>query len=250
MASTVDQRLISFVDLAPTLLAFAGITAPAYLHGENFLTSNRAYVYASRDRIDEIMDRQRSIRSNRYKYIKSWYPDVAGGHALNYRDNLDMVRAWRKAWQAGVLPAVQSRWFEPASAEQLYDIVADPHELNNLAGSSEHQRVLIEMRAALDAFLAEVGDTGAVSESDLKATYLKDNALPKTPAPAFIESEGKLMLRSDVTNSIGYRVGDDPVWHLYSQPLDLASLAASGSIRAKAIRYGWQESSEILHRLQ
>jgi arylsulfatase A-like enzyme len=247
--NTVDQRLVSFVDLAPTLLAFAGVTAPAYLHGENFLTSNRTYVYASRDRIDEIMDRQRSIRSDRYKYIKSWYPDVAGGHTLNYRDNLDMVRAWRKAWQAGALPAVQSRWFEPAGAEQLYDIVVDPHELNNLASSAEHQSVLMEMRTALDAFLTEVGDTGVKPESDLRAAYLRDDTLPKTPAPTFIETEGTLTLVSNVTSSIGYRIGGDPVWHLYSQPLDLASLPP-GSITAKAVRYGWQESSEILHRLQ
>ncbi|CAE7635861.1 unnamed protein product [Symbiodinium pilosum] len=203
---TVDHRLVSFVDLAPTLLAFAGVTAPPYLHGENFLTSNRTYVYASRDRIDEIMDRQRSIRSDRYKYIKSWYPDVAGGHPLNYRDNLDMVRVWRKAWQAGTLPAVQFRWFKPAGAEQLYDIVADPHELTNLASSTDHQTILRDMRSALDTFLAEIGDTGAIPEAELRAMYLQDGALPQTPPPSVVIKNGILILTSENDASIGYRL--------------------------------------------
>ncbi len=244
----VDQRLVSFVDLAPTVLAFAGIQPPDYLHGENFLTSNRHYVYASRDRIDEVMDRQRSIRSNRYKYIKSWYPEVAGGHPLNYRDNLDMVRAWRKAWQAGPLPAVQSRWFEPAGEEQLYDIVADPHELINLAGSADHQTILQDMRAALDAFLAEVGDTGAIPESELRAMYLQDGTLPQTPPPAITINNGMLSLTSENDASIGYRLSSSPNWYLYTRPVSI-EVSRSSSVTAKAIRYGWRESEEILRQL-
>ena len=244
----VDHRLISFVDLAPTVLTFAGIQPPDFLHGENFLTSERRYVYASRDRIDEIMDRQRSIRSDRYKYIKSWYPEVAGGHPLNYRDNLDMVRAWRKAWQAGALPAVQSRWFEPAGDEQLYDIVADPHELNNLVRSPAHQTILREMRAALDAFLAEVGDTGAIAESELRAMYLQNGALPQTPPPTIAIQNGLLTLTSEHDASIGYRLSSSPNWYLYTQPVTIETSKLS-SITAKAIRYGWRESEEVLHRL-
>jgi N-sulfoglucosamine sulfohydrolase len=247
-AGSIDQRLVSFVDLAPTVLAFAGITPPDYLHGENFLTSNRRYVFASRDRIDEIMDRQRSIRSNRYKYIKSWYPDVAGGHPLNYRDNLDIVRAWRKAWQAGTLPAVQSQWFEPTAKEQLYDIVADPHELTNLASSANHQTILREMRTALNAFLAEVGDTGAIAESELRAKYLQEGALPQTPPPALFIRNGILTLTSKDNASIGYRLSSSPNWHLYTQPVTIETSKLT-SVTAKAIRYGWRESEEILHRL-
>lgn len=245
---SIDERLVSFVDLAPTVLAFAGISPPDYFHGENFLASARRYVYASRDRIDEVMDRQRAIRSDRYKYIKSWYPEVAGGHPLNYRDNLDMVRAWRTAWQTGELSAVQSRWFEPTGDEQLYDTVTDPHELNNLVQSPAHQTILQEMRTALAAFLAEVGDTSAVPEPDLRAGFLVDDAIPQTPAPRFVEDAGFLKLVNDVTSSIGYRVGDSPMWYLYTEPLELGSLPP-GNITAKAVRYGWRESIEVLHRL-
>ena len=94
-----DSQLISFVDLAPTLYALAGGTAPpSYWHGQIFLqpnSPNRSYIYASRDRIDEVNDRQRAVRTARFKYIRSYRPEIPGGHALAYRDNLDMMRAWR-----------------------------------------------------------------------------------------------------------------------------------------------------------
>ena len=33
------------------------------------------YIYASRDRADEVMDRQRAVRDERFRYIRSWYPE-------------------------------------------------------------------------------------------------------------------------------------------------------------------------------
>ena len=61
----MDMRLISFVDLAPTLLRIAGAAVPDYLQGQDFLQDEpRDYVYASRDRIDEVRDRQRAVRGS------------------------------------------------------------------------------------------------------------------------------------------------------------------------------------------
>lgn len=65
----VDERLFSFVDLAPTILSLAGVQVPAYIQGRNFVAmdaTSREYVYASRDRIDEMMDRQRAVRDTRW----------------------------------------------------------------------------------------------------------------------------------------------------------------------------------------
>ena len=63
----VDYRLISFVDFAPTLLELADAPVPGFLQGTNFRTNDtsRSYIYASRDRIDEVYDRQRAVRDNR-----------------------------------------------------------------------------------------------------------------------------------------------------------------------------------------
>lgn len=234
-----DTRLVSFVDLAPTILQLAGAATPGYLHGQSIFTSKRRYIYASRDRIDEIMDRQRAIRSKRFKYIRSWHPDVPGGHPLAYRDNLDMVRAWRAAWSAGQLSPRQARWFEPAGEEQLYDLDHDPFELNNLASEAGQADTLQQLRTALETFLQRVGDTGELPEQQLRQTLLVNDAVPVTPVPSATASGDRLTLSSEVGASIGYRLAGERRWRLYTQPIP------ARDITAKAVRYGWRESAEV-----
>lgn len=244
-----DDRLVSFVDLAPTILKLANIPAPEYLHGQSIFSSERGYIFASRDRIDEVKDRQRAIRSNHFKYIRSWHPEVPGGHALAYRDNLDMVRAWRTAYQSGNLNAHQRRWFEPVGTEQLYDIVTDPHELTNLATSPEHQNILRTLSAELDAFLQKVGDTSEQAEQTMRDNLLVDGAVPTTPAPVLQFKGDLITMHSANGASIGYRYRGESHWHLYHQPVQAPDQNES-AIEAKAVRYGWRESQITSLRLR
>ena len=50
--------------------------------------------------------------------------------------------------------------------EELYDLRSDPHEIKNLAASTqpEHREALIRLRAALDTWMAETGDRGHIPE--------------------------------------------------------------------------------------
>ena len=233
-----DHRLVSFVDLAPTILELANVAIPDYQQGSSIFSSSRDYVYASRDRIDEVYDRQRAVRDDRYKYIRSWHPDVAGGHALAYRDNLDMVRSWRAAYVQGSLPPRQSRWFEPAGPEQLYDTDTDPHEINNLAQDPNHAARLETMRRALDAFIQEVGDTSAEDEESMRAAMLNDGVVRETPPPSHTLNGNRLTLSSPIGASIGYRYLDESNWQLYTAPITHRPVAV------KSVRYGWRESVE------
>lgn len=233
-----DARLVSFVDLAPTILELAGIERPDYLHGESFLDGNRTHILAGRDRIDEVDDYQRAVRDKQYKYIRSWRPDVPGGHPLNYRDNLDGVRAWRAAYQSGALSSTTGRWFEPVGEEQLYDIEADPFELTNLAASAAHRPTLERLRGLLAAELERFGDTSAISEEELRSRYVSDGSVPVTPAPTFGVGE-TITLMSAVDGSIGYRRIGDTHWQIYASPLP------RGDYEVKAVRYGWRESDVV-----
>jgi hypothetical protein len=44
--------------------------------------------------------------------------------------------------------------------EELYDVIADPYETKNLAGSTEHQATLKELRGVLDRWIEESNDQG------------------------------------------------------------------------------------------
>ncbi|GAB4020031.1 hypothetical protein GCM10028773_24550 [Spirosoma koreense] len=64
-AGTTDDQLISFVDLAPTILSLANIPLPTYLQGQAFLGAQKAaipwkYIFAGRDRMDMPVDRVRA----------------------------------------------------------------------------------------------------------------------------------------------------------------------------------------------
>ena len=235
-----DDRLVSFVDIAPTVLAWADVELPAGLHGVNFLTGNREYVYASRDRIDEIRDRQRAARDPRYKYIRSWAPEVPGGHELAYRDNLDMVRAMRERWQSDQLNADQARWFEGAGEEQLYDLHSDPDELTNLIDERSLAEVAERMRAALREWLELVGDMSAIPEAQMRESFLDEGRVPETMIPKITTNNGFLTAHSDNSASIGYRTGDGR-WRLYTQPVE----QDDQRVYFKAVRYGWHESAVV-----
>ena len=237
-----DDRLVSFVDLAPTILSLASAPVPHWLHGQNIFDSSRTYVFASRDRIDEVEDRQRAIRSKDYKYIRSWYPGVPGGHELDYRDNLDMVRNWRKLFLEKKLTTIESKWFEPPGERQLYNLFEDPFETNNLINKKEHEHIVRDLDQQLTDFLIRVGDKSELSEDEMKETLLCDGEICQTAAPTLTWENGKAHLSSKEGASIGYQAKKSDKWSLYIAPLDLSTF------RYKAVRYGFEESEVLVAR--
>lgn len=239
----VETRMVSFVDFAPTLLRLAGVPLPDYLQGQDFVTAPpRQYIYASRDRIDEVPDRQRAVRDERYKYIRSWYPQQPGGHHLAYRDNMDMMQEMWELLEAGKLTPEQKLWFEPPGEERLFDLQADPYELNDLSKDAAHQATLERMRAAYANWREEVDDWSDESEADMLAGFQPGGETPVTPAPGVSIDNSKLHI-STVTEgaSLGYSVNEGP-WLLYSEAV---TVPAGSEVSVKAVRYGWDESDVV-----
>ena len=243
----VDSRLLSFVDLAPTVLKLAGVTLPRYLHGSNFTnpdTPERQYIYASRDRIDEVPDRQRAVRDARFKYIRSWYPELPEGHPLAFRDNINMVIEMRSLYNHGQLNQAQRLWFEPSGSERLYDLQNDPYELVDISKDPAHVAELTRLRAALDERLAQIGDWSDIDESAMLEDFAPRGERQVTAAPTIEVANGVLIAtEASKGSSIGYRV-DDGNWQLYTGPADVSG---AGQVEVKAVRYGWSESSIVQH---
>jgi hypothetical protein len=242
---------VSFVDLAPTVLAMAGLPAPDYMVGRDFTSDDpaelREYIYAARDRIDEVSDRQRAVRDRRFKYIRNDYPGEPGARRTAFRENLDIMEELWSLWERGSLDAAAARWFEPRPHEELYDTWNDPHEIQNLAQEPAHAATLDRLGSALDAWLAQTEDWGAVPETEMAERFWPGGVEPVTPAPSVdVKRAGAGRVRVAVTcsepgASLGYRV-DGGRWRLYTSPLDLPD---GGALTAKAVRYGWSESDEI-----
>ena len=162
--STCD-RLVSSVDIAPTLLQIAGVDVGPSFVGQSFLplltdpaAKGRSYVFAE-DHWHDLEDLGRAAISARYSYIRNDLP------ALPNTPPADALRsptfqAMRRLRDAGKLTPAQARVFEkPRPAEELYDLTADLFQLHNLAGDPKHAAALDEHRQALAAWSRETGDT-------------------------------------------------------------------------------------------
>ena len=243
----VDERLISFVDLGPTILSLAGIPVPKNMHGRSFVADDaglREYVYASRDRIDEVMDRQRAVRDARYKYLRSWYPRQAGGHRLQFRDNIDMAREMHTLYAAGALNEIQSAWYEPPGEERLYDLQRDPDEIHDVSADPQYLSVLLRLRDEMNAWLTRVGDWSDQPEDSMVAGFESNGARGVTPAPALSVSDGVLVITpAGAEHSLEYRI-DGGFWQLYNGPF---GVEINGEVDARAVRYGWEESEIVSH---
>ncbi|WNC73080.1 sulfatase [Thalassotalea psychrophila] len=249
--NTVNQQLISFVDLAPSILAMANVDVPSYIQGSALLADNalakREYVFASKDRLDEQYFYERAVRSSEFKYIRNYLPNKPGGTKLAYREQLPIMGELWRTFENGEMNAAQKAWFLPRPKEELYNIKSDPDEVNNLAKDPAHQQQLAKMRAALTTWQHKVKDYSKLKEIDQANLFWPQGKQPLTPEPTIsINNEGLVVLaNSNNGASLGYQINRGK-WRVYNQPFAVKS---GDTVTAKAIRYGWQESQEINKKL-
>jgi len=159
----VDDRLVSSVDFAPTMLKLAGLNIPDHMQGQPFLSGpERDYVYAARDRMDERYDTIRMVRDKRYKYIRNYMPHKPYDQYMNTAEKSPIKVEMRKQPEGG-------NWWQLSqkSVEELYDLENDPHEMNNLADDPAHANTLVRLRRAHEAWRVNSGDLGLIPEPEL-----------------------------------------------------------------------------------
>jgi arylsulfatase A-like enzyme len=162
----VDDRLIAAIDLGPTMLSLAGANKPAKMEGEIFLgdhaASPRQYVFGARDRCDETVFRFRAVRDARFRYIRNFTPERPFLQPNEYKERSYPV--WnliKELHAAGKLTPVQKVLAQQSMPEEeLYDLSTDPHEINNLAKSPDHEATRNRLRAALEKWIDDTNDQG------------------------------------------------------------------------------------------
>ncbi|MEZ5274795.1 MAG: sulfatase-like hydrolase/transferase [Opitutaceae bacterium] len=204
VAGGVSDRLVAFVDFAPTVLSLAGIQPPPWMQGEAFLgpwqTDGREFNYGFRGRMDERMDLVRSVTDGRFVYLRNYLPHLPHGQHVRYQFETPTTRIWKELFDQGALTPAQVAFWQPRPPEELYDLQSDPDEVINLAGSPAHQEVLKRFqRAHLDQLL-EIRDTGFLPEGDRFERAVNDSP---------------------------YALGHDPARYPLKQIYDMADLASS-----------------------
>jgi N-sulfoglucosamine sulfohydrolase len=252
-AGSTDGRLVSFVDLAPTVLSLAGLEIPGHMQGQAFLgpakAEPRKYIFASRDRMDPAPETIRAVRDKRFKYVRNYRPDLPYIGFLPYRDQAEIMQDIHRLMREGKLgPEQWQFWAKKKPLEELYDTQSDPHEIHNLAAEPRYFEKLAELREAHQRWTEEVGDLGHIPETELiKRLWPPDGKQPKTADPVIgISGKGDNRQVSVTCSSEGasitYRIGKEGRWLLYVEPFEVPQ---GVTIHAKANRLGWKPSSEV-----
>ncbi|MBS0266079.1 MAG: sulfatase-like hydrolase/transferase [Planctomycetes bacterium] len=165
-----SERLVSFVDFAPTLLSLAGIKPPESLPGQAFLGKHSLapapLAFGFRGRMDERYDLVRSATDGRYVYLRNYLPHLPAGQHLDYMFQTPTTRVWKKLHDAGQLSAAQAQFWSEKPSEELYDLEQDPDEVQNLAESADHQPILERLRRGVQQWMATIRDVGFVPEGE------------------------------------------------------------------------------------
>ena len=265
---TVEDRVVSLMDLGPTVLSLAGIRPPAHMQGQAFLGEHaakpREYAFSHRDRMDETYDMMRAVRDKRYRYIKNFYPGRPYAQYIAYMEEMPILKEMRRLYKdhfnaldpnyGKAFNETQLLYFRPEKPpEELYDLTTDPYEIKNLAASPQHQDVLKRMRAALDQWQKETKDLGLVPELELRERMRPGGVWRKVAPPTV----GEINVAGDSVNlklncategsSIVYATdeGQNARWQLY---IGEVAIKRPATLRIKGCRFGYLESDEVVKR--
>jgi uncharacterized sulfatase len=165
-----SERLVSFVDFAPTVLSLAGVKPPEWMQGHAFLgphaASPQMYLHGFRGRMDERYDMVRSVTDGRFVYVRNYLPHLIYGQHVEYMFQTPTTRVWKKLHDEGKLTPVQDRFWNTKPPEELYDLQSDPDEVKNLADSAKFQVILKRMRQAQQEHARTIRDLGFLPEGE------------------------------------------------------------------------------------
>ena len=248
-AGETENRLISLMDLGPTVLSLTGIEPPNYMDGKAFAGAfeqpPRDYIFGSADRFDECTDMQRSVLDGRFVYIKNFMPELPLIYRNNYREQIPMNKHLIELDSLDMLKGDAAYIFMKSKpTEELYDLASDPHEVHNLATDIAYSQKLKELRAQLEQWQTAINDKGFSPEHEIIESFWPNMIQPKTDDVRIQINEKNIFLSCDTKGaSIGYQLGEDigsQYWQLYTTPIPIKS---NEKIRARAIRIGYKASS-------
>jgi N-sulfoglucosamine sulfohydrolase len=256
-AGAVDRRMVSLLDLAPTVLAAAGVACPAHCERHSLLEpAVRTHVFAHRDRMDGDYDKARSVRSAQFKYIRNDYPGRERYGYIPYRGKHAAMQAIRLEQLRG-----NAAFDQPCPPEELYDVESDPFEMTNLIGVPELAAVRSELREQLKTWQRDNDPHRDVGEAQMIAGLWADGERPVTEVPiAILYSEANPLggLVGDACEvvaparlqlacasegaSIGFREDGAGSWRIYQGTLPLR--VGEHRLTLRAVRYGYAQSAD------
>ncbi|MCX8038356.1 MAG: sulfatase-like hydrolase/transferase [Candidatus Sumerlaeia bacterium] len=245
---------VNFVDLAPTMLSLAGIEPPAYMQGRAFLgpyakpAPERTFCIS--DRVDEVFECSRGVREKRWHYIRNFMPHRPRMQFSTYSEPGLIRSEIRRLAAEGALQGAAAWLAAPNKpAEELYDVEADPHEINNLAGNPKYEKILLNLRRTLHEWMVETRDMALLPEPEL--TTRDENLSPydmaretkKFPAQRILQAASLVGMGPQQLNRLVSLLGDSDSAVRYWAATGLAALGPDAERAKEALRKALGDSS-------
>ena len=248
-AGKVDDRIVSLMDLGPTVLSLLNIEPPEHFDGRAidglYEQEARKYAFGTADRFDESTDMQRSVLDGRYVYIKNFMPELPLIYRNKYRERISMNSKLIQMDSLNMLDGDAKYIFmKTKPLEEFYDLVNDPYEVNNIIDDPQYSEKINEFRVALENWQKEINDQGFIPENKIVESFWPNRIQPKTENVEFhIDDNGQYKLATTTNGaSIGYQI-DEKIgtnsWNLYHKPIMIGD---KQKIVARAIRIGYKAS--------
>jgi uncharacterized sulfatase len=188
--ATVSDAMIEYLDVLPTYIEAAGGTPPAVLDGKSLLPvlsgkakEHKEYVFGEMTTRGIINAPEhfgiRSIRSRRFKYVWNFTPEIKFQNACT---KSSIFESWQAKAANDPNAADKVRRYEHRAGEELYDVVKDQYEWNNLADDPKYTRIKKQLRDHLIAWMREMGDKGQQTELEAWEHQAKNRNKKKSKA--------------------------------------------------------------------
>ena len=214
---TRNNQMISFIDLAPTVLEITGSETTYKMEGVSFYKqNNREFIFASSDRFDEFTDRRRCVRNENFKLILNLDTTSPIGKPVNYRKKMKTMEILDSLYENNLLKGYFNNWYKSRKEKyEFYNISNDPFELVNLISDSIYTNEIIELKTQLHKWI-DSSDYGNMNEEQMLKEMWPNGKKPKLKAPSIIKKDNGIKIISNNKNSsVGWRNNNNENWKVY-----------------------------------
>lgn len=177
-AGSVSRLPVDFVDLSASALGLAGVKKPSHLQGRNIFNlkeeEHREVTFSYRNRIDSSCEVIRSVKDDRYLYIRNFYPQKGWRYSpyiancsphFIVNNEIDVKAIYTKD-----SPVDRKNAFYMSSKPivELYDLWEDPDQMVNLADDKAYDDLCTSMKNLLNEWMLSVRDGGLMMEQEMR----------------------------------------------------------------------------------
>ncbi len=231
-ANSRSEAMVSWIDILPTLVEAVGGVTPTGIDGRSFLpvlkgksTSHREAIFAthSGDGKMNVYPSRAVATPDGWKYIRNLHPEYRfTTHITSQRKDGMYWDSWMESAGKDEAAKAKVERYQIRPAEELYDTGSDPWEMANLANDPAHAGKLAALRARLDAWLTDTGDTLTV--------YGRPTLLSAAPKPNIITVFIDDMGYSDLSCFGGTRVETQHIDRLAAEGLRFTNFYVNSPI--------------------